>query len=559
MPQKNIFTRYPLLSLPHSYLSCGLIRTADERIEELYRKTMPYAEHPSVWEGAFRLAAMLRDDPIAEPVSERIIKRIGENGEGSFNGSFEEQIAVARAAMAVFEYNTDRSILRRIASWCRYLEVEWDQLFASGKTLFCPADLMELLVRFYQASGIKSVLRLCTKLRSTAFDWTTSLHTIQQVIPLQNDDPEQISFTERINTDEIEYDQKQVLMNHAEMLADGIRYSLFAGIFSGNKQDLSAGKTAWSYLKKHYRAICGGTTAGPFLNGAASDARVGTLALAAWTEAFGSQLLLSGSEWAADELVRIAFNGLACCLNTAKIPQYQYVNTVAEKEEPAGNAELYARMARAVASVYRYSLTVTETGVRVNCPMPAKYILMFQKQPLVLQSDGESIRFFCRNEMNIPVDLFRSATETATITVQNEGKAQCIYSGEDNGKDGQYIHTENIWHSQDSVSFLRNEGIITEATHHQGVCWFAGNRLMVFPCNEGNYQVAAAETPVPAEGKVTVSLCRIDGWPLKHDEPEDIPVLPGRYTGQETAELLPYDTVTKRISMFPRINPLCLK
>ncbi|MER2056066.1 MAG: hypothetical protein ABTB30_12345, partial [Clostridia bacterium] len=206
MPQKTIFTKYPLLSLPHSFLSCGLIRTDDALVQKLYQKTQYYTESPSVWEGAFRLAALLKDDPISEPVTGRILEVMAESGDGSFCGRIEDQIAVARAALAVFEYNTDRAILKRIASWCRYLEVEWDQLLSNGRTLFCPADLMELLVRFYQASGIKSVLRLCAKLRSTAFDWTTALHTIQQIMPLKDQDAEQIGFINRIGTDELDYD-----------------------------------------------------------------------------------------------------------------------------------------------------------------------------------------------------------------------------------------------------------------------------------------------------------------------------------------------------------------
>ena len=72
------------------------------------------------------------------------------------------------------------------------------------------------------------------------------------------------------------------------MIADGIRYTLFAGLFSGHVRDLSSGKTIWEYLKKHHRAICGGTSSNPFLCGCGSDQPVDTLATAAWTEAFAS-------------------------------------------------------------------------------------------------------------------------------------------------------------------------------------------------------------------------------------------------------------------------------
>ena len=71
--------------------------------------------------------------------------------------------------------------------------------------------------------------------------------------------------------------------------------------------------------------------------------------------------------------------------------------------------------------------------------------------------------------------------------------------------------------------------------------------------------VAAAETPVIRNGKAEVRLYRIEGWHEHHGEPEDIPVLPGHYLDTENAELIPYAKADKKISMFPRINPLCLK
>ena len=558
MPQKTIFTKYPLLSVPHSFLSCGLIRTDDAPVHKLYQKTQEYIESPSVWEGAFRLAALLKDDPMSEPVTGKILEAIGESSDGSFNGRIEDQIAVARAALTVFEYNTDRNILKRIASWCRYLEVEWDPLFTNGRTLFCPADLMELLVRFYQTSGIKSVLRLCTKLRSTVFDWTTSLHTIQQIIPLKTMDAEQISFIEQIRIEELDYDQKQVLLNHAELLANGIRYSLYSGIFSGNRQDLTAGKTAWNYLKKHHRAICGGTTAEPFLGGAGSNAKIQTEALAAWTEAFASQMLLPGTEWAADELIRIIYNGLSYCLKSDRIPKYQRVNSVTEPVTSEG-AGLYAGVARAVAAAFRAGITATENGIRINYLLPARYLLMIGKQPVVLHSDGQTAVMNMKGETTFPVAVFRAGTETASVTIVNGDEKISLTTEADEGKNGHYIAAEKAWHAQDRISFEPDDRVYTESTHHQGICWFVRNCVLTAQRGKESFNVAAAETPVIRNGKAEVRLYRIEGWHEHHGEPEDIPVLPGHYQDTENAELIPYAKADKKISMFPRINPLCLK
>ena len=560
MPQKNIFTKYPLLAVPHSFVSCGLIRTEDPGVQKLYQKAQGCLDAPSVWEGVFRLASMLTENPIAEPVVGRIVSALEDSEDGSFRGTIGEQIATARAAMALFEYNTDRTILKRIAAWCRYLEIEWDRLFATGRTVFCPADLMEVLVQFYRSSGIKSVLRLCTKLRSAAFDWTTALHTIQQVIPPENTEEDQIAFIERIGAEDLDYDQKQVLLNHAEMLADGIRYSLYAGIFSGNGQDLSAGKTAWTVLQKHYRAICGGTTAGPYLNGAGSNAGIATAALCAWTEAFAAQMLLPDSEWAADELIRIVYNGLAYCLNGDDLPKEQRVNSITGTNEPDGSTALYARATRAAAAMYRHAVTVTESGIRINYPARARYLLMIRKHAVILQSDGDSIRFSCKSETTTTADVFRSRTETAAITLRRgETRMPLGDSGTDTGKAGRYLRIEELRCPQDSIQYDQQDAVAEENTHHRGVCWFVRNRLQVCPCEAEDYAWAAAEKPESENGEIKVKLRHIEGWHLRHDEADDIPVLPSRFDGEKTATLEPYDRTKAKVSMFPRINPLCLK
>jgi hypothetical protein len=560
MPQKSIYIKYPLLTVPHSFLSNGLIRTDDLNIRKLYQNAQAFLNAPSVWEGVFRLAALLSDHPLTEPVTGLITAALTETEDGAFIGCIEEQIAVARAGMALFEYNTDRKILKRIASWCRYLEIEWDQLFAAGKTLFIPADLMELLVNYYKVSGIKSVLRLCTKLRSAAFDWTTALHTIQQVIPLESTEEEQISFIDRIGINELDYDQKQILLNHAETLADGIRYTLYSGVFSGNRQDLTAGKTAWKILQKHYRAICGGTTAGPFLSGSASNAEIGTAALAAWTEAFVSQLLLSGSEWAADEMIRIVFNGLSYCLHSDKLPEYQMVNCIGQSMGQNNTAKLYAKVSRAAAAAFRGGITVTENGIMINYLMPARYLTMIRKEAVILYSDGGTIRFGGKKEKAIIVDLFRARTETADLSVhRGDEEARTIPVQTENSRNGQYIRLEDVNFATDSIHFEQNKKIYCENTHHQGICWFVRNRLMVYESDEQNYHVAVEKEPEAEEKEVNVTLFNIDGWHLQQNEPEDIPVLPSHCSEAKTVRLVPYDQSSTKVSMFPRINPLCLK
>lgn len=560
MPQKIIYTKYPLLSLTHGYVSCGLIRTEDSDVRRLYRNASAFIDDPAVWEGLFRLACMLTDNPLNEPVAARITAALRESGDGAFAGPVGEQIRIARAGMALFEYSTDRAILKRIGSWCRYLEIEWDHFFSSGRTVFSPADLMELLVCFYRASGIKPVLRLCTKLRASAFDWTSALHTVQQVIPLKNTGEDQISFVDQTGTDGLDYDKKQVLLNHAEMLADGVRYTLFAGMFSGNRQDLTAGKTAWLYLQKHYRALCGGTTAGPFLSGAGSNAGIHTMALCAWAEAFASQMLLQGSEWAVDEMVRLAFNGLSYCLKKEKLPRIQRVNQVFPDRNTEESAMGYARFTRAVAAVYSHAVALAENGVRINYPLSARYLLMIRKVPVMVQCTGDKVRFICKNAVPVQADVFCSGTETAEISLLAGDEPKRIYTpSADTERAGQYIRAGELRCPEACICFEQAGKAVSEETHHRGICWFVRNRLMVYPCRDDDYSFASSGMPDFETGVPRVQLFRIDGWRQRSGEADDIPVLPSYYESRDTVALVPYDQADQKITMFPRINPVCFR
>ena len=213
---------------PYRYPVNGTIRTSDEHIIRLYKNAEQYQAEPCLWEGLFEIACLVKSKPDEETVYGLIYKGIRETETGEFPGSVSDQICIARAALSVFEYNTDKTILKRLGVWLRYLEIEFDQIMLHDNILYRPADLMEFLVRYYNITGMKSVLRICTKLRAAAFDWTTALHTFQQSIPIGQKETGLPDFSSGIRPDLIEYDQKERLINHSEMLADGVRYSLFA-------------------------------------------------------------------------------------------------------------------------------------------------------------------------------------------------------------------------------------------------------------------------------------------------------------------------------------------
>lgn len=553
MPQKPVFSRSPVLTVPYCFPAAGTVRTTDERIARLYQNANRYAEQPCLLEGLFRLACLIRNKPLEEPVAERILRMTDPTENGSFPGSFSDQICMARAVFALFEYNSDRNILKRIAEWIRYVEIEFETLIVQDGILYNPADLMELLVKYYLVSGVRSTLRLCARLRAEAFDWSTSLHTYQQSVPFRRD-PGTVPYSlPVVRPDQIDYEEKKKLINHALLMADGVRYTLFAGLFSGNRQELTAGRTVWLQLRRYHRALCGGTTGSPFLSGNAPDLPVSNLVLAAWTEAFGAQMILADSFWAADEMIRIVYNGLDECLNRTDIPEEQRINHIPDGFGiTSGGPELYARITRAAAVSLRNAVSLTENGFRINYPLPAKYLLMIRKQPFILKTDFDAITFQCKTPVYVRAEVYLSPYNTCSVCTERKGKKNRELIRNERPENGYCVVAESEWLDQDRIIFLPDSCVLSEETHHQGIAFIAAGRLLSMPADNRNYAMAICGSPACTDGKVTVSTAPADRWTLREGQPSDIPVLPVTSGEPAPTVLKPYSECPCRITVFPK-------
>ena len=549
-----------MLKTPFCAPSNGTIRTKDARIFRLYSKAENWLDYPVTWEGLFRLACLVKTKPMDEPVAIKIFEALSPTENGSFIGSVSEQISTARAAFAVFEYNTDKSILKRIAEWLRYLEVEFEDVSLQDNLLYQPADLMELLVQYYKATGMKSVLRLCARLRADAFDWTTALHTFQKHFSIRKKDTGNDEIHIACKPEDLEYDEKEKLINHAEMLADGMRYTAFSGMFSGHGQDLSSGYVLWEYLKKHHRAICGGTTANPFLCGSGSDQPVSNRAMAAWIEAFGAQMYLPETDWAHEELIRIVYNGMEDCLEKTDIPEYQMINTFSREYRATQNEIfLYARITRAVAAAYRYAVMTKENGIIINYLIPGRYLIMNRKQPAILHTDADGAVFQCRKPFEASVDIYVSGSETADISMIRQNGVTVNRTKKQGDNFGYYLKTENEWHNGDGFRFEQNCSIIPEDTHHQGLCFFAHNRLLSVGSERKHFAYAVCGMPEIKDGEITVMLTETEKWKTAGEYPADIPVLPADGKDKVAKVMTPYHLTECRITMFPKAGNSCMK
>ena len=542
------------MTVPHCFPAAGTVRASDKRINSLYKKANKYIEQPILWEGLFKVACLIKNRPIDEPVTSRIINAYSATENGAFNGRLSEQICIARSSLAVFEYNTDKLILVRLSAWLRYIEEEYDRLIIQDGVLYKPADLMEFLLRYYFITGSKCALRLCSKLRSDAFDWTTALHTFQRSIPIKYAGEQKKYSLPETKPDKLDYDEKEKLINHSELLADGIRYTLFAGLFSGHSMDISAGKTAWAYLIKHHHALCGGVTGNPFLSGDAADQIINNCSIAAWAEAFAAQMILPDFGWAADELIRIIYNGFDECLNNENISVTQRINTICETNDTITDpSQLYARLTRTVSIIYSHAITLKQKGIRINYLLPGKYMLMLSGQKVLLKTDYEKVVIKTNTCFSDLIEVFSSSSETGLYKRIRKDEKDEIFNKVQHDKNACFCISDAVkWHDQDIIQFCPDENVICEKTHHQGAAFMYCNRLMCMPVNGEDYARAVCDMPLYSEKRITVTTAATDKWKSRRGQPDDIPVLPVITENIVRTELIPYSACKRRITMFPR-------
>lgn len=564
MPQKAVLSRAPLVDSRMYALSRGLVRADSAELYTMYRKLEEAGDNPLTWEASFSLACLITDRPAEEPAAGRILTALGETDSGAFEADTDRQVNVARAALALYEYTTDRNILKRLAKWCRWLEADWDKVENRRWIRVQPADLMSFLVQFYRITGLKAVLRLCSRLRSSAMDWTTILHNFHQRNPLSLPEMERETkaLFDRDEFAELDFFAVQYLRNHAEILADGIRYVAWAAAYSGNGQEITAGRKGWEMLKKYHGTSCGGTTGNMFLGGRSTGYGVHAAVTAAWTEAMIVQSQMNAETWALNELTRLVYNGLADCLKHSDKSPARYMNTICgdtaydtfdPENDPERPLRTTVRLARAAAAAWQNAVCATADGISLNCLLPGRYMVTAGAQNAVLVADRDALHIRTKDPVELNLELFYAAGETAKIELQTAGGAEKKDTPGDNaGPEGRKIRIRRNWENLDTLTFHQEDWIHAEETAHRGVCYMIRNRIMALNVQDGEYRYAVCGDPFIRNGQAFASVKRIARWPSRDGIPADIPVLPGGTGETISAPLTPYADTACRISVFPR-------
>ena len=132
MPLKPIFDKAPLTTVPFQPLSAGFVRMNDSAAFQQLYTILCAADAPAALEPAFRLACLVCDKPMAEPIVEKINKHLkSQKPDGSFAVAVCDAVAILRAAWAMYEYESRLPLLDVIAKWCAWASANMDTLIAN--------------------------------------------------------------------------------------------------------------------------------------------------------------------------------------------------------------------------------------------------------------------------------------------------------------------------------------------------------------------------------------------------------------------------------------------
>ena len=558
MALKPIFDQAPLLSLTSLPLRPGQARAALPRMKALYAMTGEAARHPALWEGVFRLACAVIAHPAEEPVAGWIRDAMDHQAaDGSLVGSVADQVALLRAAWAMYEHDAKRPLLEKLALWCGWACEHWETVLADEAVRVSPADLMSLLLDLYRVTGKKPLLHLCERLRAGAMDWSGALHTFSV----------QRAMKRIISWDELErgmqaeggresgFYTRQFLTCHGETLADGLRSSLMSGRFSGSGTELSAPQTGWEKVSRYHGAVCGGVTADETLGSASPSCAVDAASLGAWAEAFADMR----ENWAFDALDTLLHNGLPASVSEGNILPFQRVNGLAAD---CGTADCYHvrdgaharalnRLCRGYAAAVSNAVTVRQDGLGVNLYIPGRFTVPTEQGALALTVAGHDGDWTVAVRAKQPIKAVIRlrvpawAEEASVLINDREVGDDCV---------GMSIALDRTWQSGDQITVRFSRKLQVIEGYHQSACVMHGNQVLALPATEDSDWNAAlcGQPALSADGQVTVPLRRVPVWQRKGPVPVDLPVLPETEGEPFTAVLTPYADTPCRIAVFPR-------
>lgn len=559
---KPIYAKAPLVTLPMLPLLPGQVQAESEAIRTLCAALPEDEMHqqPTLWEGLIRGGAMFCRGSLELPAARWTMESLAQQQEdGSLPGDVPAQIAIARAALALYEYDTDRSTLVRLLAWCGHLDQQLDETLQSCAPLRQhPADLLELLEKLYRITGKQGLVSLCRRVRLGCMDWTSPLRTHAQQLPMSRVTPWSQMETEMQaeEGDEEKFFTRQYLTCHGEALADGGRAAMMSGLYSGSAMEQTAWREGWKRISRYHGAVCGGLTCDELLAGGSPSSGVDSAALGAWAETFCAACQMGETDWSALELM--LENAMPRAVQGGKLRTLQRVNEL-RTEDRAGNAyhlsvnrqvRAAARLLRGYAAAYSCAVTQRQRGVDINLYLPGRHVAVQGDQLFsVVVEGGEghyALTLRMKQDMILPLRLRIPAwAENARVTVPQEDIKE--------GKPGTVLTLQRTWHDGDVITCDFPRTLRTLEGYHRGRCAMLGSTLLCMPATEeGSWAMAmVGDARMDEQGRAVCAVLPLKNWKEQGGVPADLPVLPKVRGEEREVALVPYASACG-IALFPK-------
>lgn len=563
MPVKPNYHRSPMSALRACPLGPGQARISVKFITDMYQAASAYQSEYAMWEGLFRVACILFDHPDEQPVYSLILDELSkQNSDGDFTGDVIQNLQIARAVLAVYEYANSRDALKALLLFCSWIMSHWNEISSCASIRRNPADLMEFLIKIYWYTGKKPILSLCDKLRRESVNWTGILQTysIKRPTSLMASWLEMRAGIDREgDADDGQY-VRQYLMTHAETLADGMRATSMNAIFSGSGDELKAAQNGWSKISHWHGAICGGTTADEAVQGNDPSIAIDAASLCAWTEAFLVQFMHEDSRWAVQEVSTLLCNALPASIIGGKLSPYQRVNMV---EKTPLIRECYhthapeeqrkrclIRLCRVAARAVSNAVMTTPNGLDVLLYISGEYDLQLNEKAFrvsISHPSDSSIQIMLQGKEEAEATLRLFIPEwMQDMQLAVNGKAQKV-----SAKNGA-VELHGNWHHGDTITLVWVPTVRVVETFHQGRAVFLGDMLMVLDVSDHDWKVAMVGEPRIEDGQVHVSVGEVKNWEQANGVTRPLPVRP-KISGEPTdAVLSPYYATPVRLCVFPK-------
>lgn len=563
MPVKPYYHRSPMSALRAAPLGPGQARMNYRFLSEMYQAAYVYQSDFAMWEGLFRLACIIHDHPLDEPICGQIYEKIHQQGaEGDFAGDPVGNLQIARAALALYEYANSRDILKSVLLCCSWISVHWEEVVSNNSIRRNPADLMEFLVKVYWYTGKKPILSLCDKLRREAVNWTGLLQTysIKRPTSMMASWLEMRAGIDReADADEGQY-VRQYMLTHAETLADGLRATSMNAIYSGSGDEAQAAKNGWGRISHWHGAVCGGTTADESVQGNDPSIAIDGASVCAWGEAFLVQFLQDDASWAIDEFDTLLHNAIPATIVAGRLTPYQRVNMVEKTPlirecyhtHPSDEQRkrVLVRLCRVAARAASSVVMTTPHGADVILYVSGEYDFQMNEKAF-----RASIKRLSDTSMQI---LLQGKEETESVIRLHIPEwmkgVQLAVNGKSQKADVEngFVALRMVWHHGDLISLIWEPNVRTVETFHQGRAVFMDNILMALDVSDRDWKVALVGEPYLEDGRVHVSLGAVNNWEQANGVTKPLPVQP-KVTGKlEDAVLVPYISSPVRMSVFPR-------